>query len=62
MSEQKSSHEVKLIVHRALRQDCVEAHIWGRVPKHFCSIEDPREHSDLHHSYMEEVWNHQDFS
>ena len=39
MSEQKPSHEVEGIVRRALRQDCVEAQIWGRVPKHFCSIE-----------------------
>jgi hypothetical protein len=31
MSEQKPSHEVKGIVHRALRQDCVEAQIWGRA-------------------------------
>ena len=28
MSEQKPSHEVKGIVHRGLRQDCVEAQIW----------------------------------
>ena len=32
MSEQKPSHEVKGIVRRALRQDCFEAQIWGRVP------------------------------
>ena len=31
------SHEVETIV-----QDCVEAEIWGRVPKHFCSIEGSR--------------------
>ena len=30
MSEQKPYHEVKGIVHRAPRQDCVEAQIWGR--------------------------------
>ena len=50
MSEQKPSHEVEGIVHRDLRQNCVEAQIWGRVPKHFCSIESPEEHSGLHHS------------
>ena len=33
MSEQKPSHEVEGIVRRASRQDCVEARIWGRVPK-----------------------------
>jgi hypothetical protein len=38
------SHEVEGIVCRALRQDCVEAQIWGRVPRHFCSIEGPQEH------------------
>jgi hypothetical protein len=42
MSEQKPSHEVKGIVRRAPRQDCVEAQIWVRVPKHFCSTEGPR--------------------
>jgi hypothetical protein len=31
MSEQKPSHEVEGIVHRAQRHDCVEAQIWGRV-------------------------------
>ena len=50
MSEHKPSHEVEGIVLRAPRQDCVEAQIWGRVPKHFCSIEGPQEHSGLHHS------------
>ena len=33
MSEQKPSQEVKCIVRRALRQDCVDAQIWGRVQK-----------------------------
>uniref|UniRef100_A0AAZ3SUE1 Transposase Tc1-like domain-containing protein n=1 Tax=Oncorhynchus tshawytscha TaxID=74940 RepID=A0AAZ3SUE1_ONCTS len=33
MSEQKPSHDVKGIVRRVPRQDCVEAQIWGRVPK-----------------------------
>ena len=28
---------------RAPRQICVEAQIWGRVPKHFCSIEGPQD-------------------
>ena len=32
MLEQKPSHEVERIVHRAPRQDCVEAQIWGRAP------------------------------
>ena len=47
MSEQKPSPEVKGIVHRVPRQDCVEAQIWGRVPKNVCSIEGPQEHSGL---------------
>ena len=47
MSEQKQSHEVEEIVHRAPRQDCVEAQMWGRVPKHFCIIEGSQEHSGL---------------
>jgi hypothetical protein len=46
---------------RALRQDCVEAQIWGRVPRIVCSIEGSQEHSGFHHSWMEEVWNHQLF-
>ena len=33
MSEQKPSHEVKGIVRRDLRQDFVEAQLWGKVPK-----------------------------
>jgi hypothetical protein len=59
MSEPKPSNEVKDIVCRAPRQDCVKTQIWGRVPKHLCSIE---VHSGLHHSQLEEVWNHQDSS
>ena len=59
MSEQKPIHEVKAIVCRAPRQDRVEAQIWGMIPKNVCIIEDPQEHSDLHHSEMEEVYNHQ---
>ena len=55
MSEQKPSHEVELIDHRATRQDCVDAQIWGRETKHFCSIEGSQGHSGLHHSSMEEV-------
>uniref|UniRef100_A0AAZ3NS67 Transposase Tc1-like domain-containing protein n=1 Tax=Oncorhynchus tshawytscha TaxID=74940 RepID=A0AAZ3NS67_ONCTS len=47
----KPSHEVQGIVRRAPRQDCVEAQIWGRVPKHVCSIEGPKEHSGLHHQH-----------
>ena len=42
MSEQNPSREVKGIVRREPRQDCVKTKIWGRVPKHFCSIEGPR--------------------
>ena len=42
MSEQKLSHEVEGIVLGALRQDCVEAQILGRVPKIVCSIEGTR--------------------
>ena len=42
MSEQKPSHEVEGIVRSAPKQDCVEAQIWGRVPKHVCSIEGPK--------------------
>ena len=52
MSEQKPSHEVKGIVRRAPRQDCVEAQIWGRLPKQFYSIEGPQEHSDLFLFYL----------
>ena len=41
MSDQNPSHEVEGIVRRAQRQDCIEAQIWGRVPKkcmeHWCS-------------------------
>jgi hypothetical protein len=55
MSEQKPSHEVKGIVPRAERQDCVEAQICGKVAKHFCSVEGHQEHSGLHHYSMEEV-------
>jgi hypothetical protein len=43
MSEQKPSHGVKGIVCSALRQDCVEAQIWGWVPKYLFSIEGPQE-------------------
>uniref|UniRef100_A0AAZ3QV85 Transposase Tc1-like domain-containing protein n=2 Tax=Oncorhynchus tshawytscha TaxID=74940 RepID=A0AAZ3QV85_ONCTS len=42
MSMQKPSHEVEGIVRRAQRQDCVEAQIWGKVSKQFCSIEGPK--------------------
>ena len=34
LREQKSSCEVKQMVSRAPRQDCVESQIWGRVPIH----------------------------
>ena len=39
MSEQKPSHELEGIVREAQRQDCVEAQIWGRVPKNACTID-----------------------
>ena len=39
LSERKPSLEVEGSVRRAPRQDCVEAQTWGRVPKHFWSIE-----------------------
>ena len=45
MSEQKPSHEVEGIARRALRQDCVKAQIWGRIPKHFYNIQGPQEHN-----------------
>ena len=44
MSEQKPSHEVEGIVHRAPRQDCVKAQIWENVPKNVCFIDGPQEH------------------
>ena len=50
ISEQKPSHEFEGIVHRAPRQDCVEAQIRGGVPKNVCRIEGLQEHSGLHHS------------
>ena len=42
MSEQKPSHEVERSVHRAPRQDCVEAQIWGNVPKKMQHWRSPR--------------------
>ena len=57
-SPQKPSHVIKGIV----LQDCIEAQIWGRVRNNVCSIEGPKEHSDFHHSSMQEVWNHLDSS
>ena len=33
MSEQNPSHEVEGIARRAPRHDCVEAQVWGRIPK-----------------------------
>ena len=41
----------KELFRRAPREDCVDAQIWGRVPKTFCSIQGPQEHSGLHHLY-----------
>ena len=40
----KPSHEIEGIVCGAPRRDCVEAQIWGKVLKHFCSIEVPQEY------------------
>ena len=48
MSEQNPSHEVEGIVSRALRQNCVEAQIWWKAPKHFCRIEGPQGHIGPH--------------
>jgi hypothetical protein len=47
MRSKELSVEVKGIVRRAQRQDCVEAQIWGRVQKHFYIIEGPQEHSGI---------------
>ena len=42
MSEQKPSHDDKGIVHRAPRQDCVEAQISGRAPKMSAALKVPK--------------------
>ena len=42
MSEQKPIHEVKGIVRRVPRQDCVEEQIWGRVPKITAALKIPK--------------------
>ena len=42
MSEQKPSNVVEGIVQRALRQDCVKAQIWGRVPKMYAALKVPK--------------------
>ena len=42
MSKQKPSHEVKGIVRRSLRQVCVGAQIWGRVPKMSAALKVPK--------------------
>uniref|UniRef100_A0AAZ3R8J8 Uncharacterized protein n=1 Tax=Oncorhynchus tshawytscha TaxID=74940 RepID=A0AAZ3R8J8_ONCTS len=55
MSEQKPSHEVEGTVHKAQRQDCVEA-------QNNSAALTFQDHSGLHQSKMEEVWNHQDSS
>ena len=41
MPEQEQSHEVERNVRRAQRQDCVEAQIWGRVPKMSAALKVP---------------------
>ena len=61
MSESEPSREVKRIVRRPPRQYCVKTQIWGRIQEPFRSIESAQEHSSLHHSQMEEIWNHQVF-
>jgi hypothetical protein len=43
MSEENPSHEVEGIARRAPRHDCVEAQVWGRIPKNVCTIEDPQD-------------------
>ena len=40
-SDRKPTHELEGIVRRAQRQDCVEAQMLEREPKHFYSIEGP---------------------
>jgi hypothetical protein len=42
MSEQKPIHEVKGIVHRAPRQDCVEAQIWEGYQKMYAAWKVPK--------------------
>ena len=42
MSETKPSHEVEGTVHRAPRQDCVEAQIWRRVQKNSAALKVPK--------------------
>ena len=54
----QTKHEVKGIVCRPPRQDCLEEQIWGRVQKKCCCFERPNENSGLHHPKMEEVRNH----
>ena len=51
MSEQKPSHEVKGIVCRAPRQDCVKEKIWGRVTKIRCD-QDPDSYSERALEYI----------
>ena len=43
-----TKHEVKGIVCRPPRQDCLEEQIQGRVQKKFCCFEGSNEHSGLH--------------
>ena len=42
MSEQRRSHEVEGIVHRALRQDCVEGQIWEGYQKRSAAVKVPK--------------------
>jgi hypothetical protein len=61
MSAQNPSHKFKGVVCRALRQDCVEAQIGGRVQKMSAALKVPK-NSGLHLFLNGEVWNHQDSS
>lgn len=44
----KSSMTLKEFVCRPLRQDWVDAQIWGRVQKNFCCYEGHSEYGGLH--------------
>jgi hypothetical protein len=67
MSEQKPSHEVEGIVRRALRQDCVEAQIWGICLQRWRSPRTQSENTVCEHSLRTQsvrtqsentVWEH----
>lgn len=54
----KTSDEVKRMVHRSQRQDCVKTQIWGGVQKNFCWAKSAQEYGSIHHPEMEKIWNH----